>query len=80
MCGSCWAMATADVFATQRAIDGNDLVTLSPQHMVNCGQEYDVMMRGCGGALKMSSPARFLEYKGIPTDAEEPYTGSVGSC
>nr|XP_002128293.1 pro-cathepsin H-like [Ciona intestinalis] len=79
-CGSCWTFSTTGCLESATAIhkEGNPLVSLSEQQLVDCAQAFND--HGCNGGL----PSQAFEYihynKGLMTEADYPYQGVDGKC
>ncbi|XP_044761037.1 cathepsin L-like proteinase [Coccinella septempunctata] len=75
-CASCWAFSAAAAVESQLAIHKGDLVDLSPQNIVDCTLYYS---GGCSGGL-IEHGLDYIQYSGIETLADYPYTGVEGQC
>jgi cathepsin L len=84
-CGSCWAVAAAQVVEDHLALHYNETYQLSMQHLVSCTPNPD-QCGGTGGCQGATSELAFkyIQDHGIAADAHWPYTsgmtGSDGTC
>ncbi|RZB40822.1 cathepsin L [Asbolus verrucosus] len=76
-CGSCWAFSTTGAIEGQLAINGNGLVSLSEQNLVDCSFDYN--NDGCNGG-SMINGYEYVHYNGIESEKEYPYKGVSDSC
>ncbi|CAI8005965.1 Pro-cathepsin H [Geodia barretti] len=77
-CGSCYTFSTTGCLESHHAIKTGDLLSLSEQQIVDCGQAFN--NHGCDGGL----PSQAFEYirynKGIELEEEYPYVGRDETC
>ena len=76
-CGSCYAMATAELTATAFRLAGKKVDPLSSQQVVDCSHSYG--NSGCSGGSLLYS-LKYISDIGLVTDAEYPYTGKESPC
>lgn len=69
--GGCWAFATASAVEGINQIVTGNLVSLSPEELLDCATEYD----GCQGR-SLRNGFKYIEKEGIYTDEDYPYTSS----
>ena len=74
MCGSCWAVAIADMLSVRTCLETQRPLVLSMQHMLSCVKPCDF---GCTGAY-MSDALDAISARGLPTDTCKPYIN--GKC
>uniref|UniRef100_A0ACD5UFC7 Uncharacterized protein n=1 Tax=Avena sativa TaxID=4498 RepID=A0ACD5UFC7_AVESA len=73
-CGSCWAFATVAAVESLNQIKNGNLVDLSEQELLDCGQ-YNCISGTASGAILW-----IWKNGGITTEADYPYTGKKGVC
>jgi hypothetical protein len=71
-CGSCWAFSVTDAFTSAAMKAGHPEYDLSEQEMVSC-EAY-----GCNGG--MMDDMEHVVAKGLPSEADWPYTATTGRC
>jgi C1A family cysteine protease len=82
-CGSCWAFATTTSIESAYAVKYNDLVTLSPQQVVDCTWYTSGRLSnfGCLGGLFPSAVDSLVDQNmGLMLDSAYPYIGQDGRC
>ncbi|KJP86125.1 hypothetical protein AK88_04248 [Plasmodium fragile] len=68
-CGACWAFSTTGVVESQYAIRKKELVSLSPQEMVDCS----FRNHGCEGGTLMNAFEDMIDLGGICKEKDYPY-------
>ena len=68
-CGSCWAFAAADSLSDRVCVRSGKVTPLSPQDMLNC----ELLNLGCTLGSLPGAAWKFLEKKGVATEACVPY-------
>jgi cathepsin F len=86
-CGSCWAFSTAGTIQMHWAIKTQKQIDLSVQEIVDCSHACaeeppygQVCNQGCGGGWPWSAMTDIINWKGLVTTAQYPYTGMTGQC
>ena len=75
-CGSCWAFAAAHTYTDYLSIrDGQRHDQISPQHLIACLKDKNLVRNGngCCGALKLSAGFKYFQDVGAVTDDCVPY-------
>jgi C1A family cysteine protease len=75
-CGSCWAFASTGALESYTLIHGtyDSTLNLSEQILVSCSG-----VGSCnGGAL--DGAASFIQFTGLPTEKDDPYTATDSNC
>ncbi|KAL0895152.1 hypothetical protein ABMA27_013603 [Loxostege sticticalis] len=75
-CGSCWAFSTVGTVEGQYAMKYNQLVDLSPQQLVDCGQT----THGCDGGFMSNALLDTIQFGGIMSLQDYPYQASQSAC
>jgi len=75
-CGSCWAFSTVGNIEGQYALKHKEQVVFAPQQLVDCDHDQDA---GCNGGF-MEWALKYLETKGLETEADYKYTARDESC
>merc|ERR1719262_97555 len=84
-CGSCWAVAAAQVVEDHLALIHNETYQLSMQHLVSCTPNPNECggTGGCQGATSELA-FKYIQDNGVAADAHWPYSsgfsGSDGKC
>ena len=76
-CGSCYAIATAELVNALYGIAGTKLNGLSAQQMVDCSQSYG--NSGCNGGTTSAS-MKYIKEVGLVTEKAYPYVGKLQPC
>ena len=76
-CGSCYAMATAELTATALRLAGKKVDPLSSQQIVDCSHAYG--NSGCSGGSLLYS-MKYINSTGLVPDTEYPYLGKETPC
>jgi cathepsin F len=82
--GTCWAFSTIGNIEGQHYLCGNDLVSLSPEYLVDCdgSADYDQKHADCGvfGGWPYLAYQFVLDQGGVPTEESYPYCSGTGDC
>ena len=77
LCNSCWAFAAAGALEGFYYLKNHELISLSEQQLVDCLP----INNGCGGnGFTYKALDYAAQNHGLATDADYPYTASVGAC
>ncbi|KAH8365343.1 hypothetical protein KR084_011214, partial [Drosophila pseudotakahashii] len=75
-CNGCWAFATAGAIESHQFIKTKKLISLSPQHLIDCNRNNN----GCKKGTVTKAMNYITENGGIATEQSYPYKGIQGSC
>jgi len=78
-CGSCWSFSATGAIESCSAIQGNVLIDLSEQELVDCATGFPYFNKGCKGG-SMDSAFKYVQKYGLCTATDYPYTAIDGSC
>jgi len=76
-CGSCWSFSTTGSMEGAHCAEGNTLVSLSEQELVDCDTADG--NAGCNGG-DMATAMLWTESNALCTETDYAYTGKDGSC
>jgi len=76
-CGSCWSFSTTGSMEGAHCAEGNTLVSLSEQELVDCDTADG--NAGCNGG-DMATAMKWTESNALCTEDDYKYTGKDGSC
>jgi len=87
-CGSCWTFSTTGNIEGLWALKGNSLTSFSEQLIVDCskaccnmpGYDQPICNAGCNGGFQWSAFYDIVNWGGLQTEADYPYTGEDGQC
>jgi len=87
MCGSCWTFSVSGNVEGQFALKGHPLTSLSEQILVDCSHGCsneppygNVCNQGCDGGWQWNAFLDVLDWGGLQTEEEYPYTAETGTC
>jgi C1A family cysteine protease len=73
-CGSCWAFAATEVIESAHAFKNDELLTLSPQSLIDCAGA-----GSCGGGF-ITEALDWAVKNAVVTEESYPYTANDGFC
>ena len=76
-CGSCWAFSTTGSMEGAHCAEGNTLVSLSEQELVDCDRGDGNL--GCNGGDMLTAMV-WTEAHALATESDYPYKGTDGTC
>ena len=79
-CGSCWAFSAAQNAEGIWASEGNTLIKLSPQQLVDCATAAKYGCQGCDGGYPDKAGQYIVDVGGIELEEDYPYQGVQGTC
>jgi len=87
-CGSCWTFSVTGAIESAYAVKNNVNATLllSEQAIVDCSHNCSgvdgesVCNEGCNGGWPWAAVADVVNWGGLPTEDDYPYTAADGSC
>jgi KDEL-tailed cysteine endopeptidase len=77
-CNSCWAFSATGALESAWFIKHQSLISLSEQQLIDCSSSFG--NSGCSGGYVSSAFDFVYTNGGIGTEADYPYTGTVGTC
>jgi len=77
-CGSCWAFSAVGAIEGAHNVFKGNLYNLSEQELVDCSGDFGNM--GCNGGNEDQGIRYAMQYGGLATEKDYPYTATDGSC
>jgi len=85
-CGSCWAFSVTGAIESANAVANKGLTGLSEQQLVDCSHacctvtNQNVCNSGCGGGWMWNAMFDVINWGGLESETNYPYTGGDGAC
>ena len=76
-CDAGYAFCSNSLSESYRVIQGQKMVTLSEQQIIDCAEAYTTF--GCQGGSRAGT-LKFLQEKGVIAESKYPYKGVKGNC